>query len=213
MRAAWADLEPEGFIFSKKLKDLNSVGIFLYRNKGAAMSEIALYENIMSIGNGIRLCIEQKQIRAALILIYSGIDTTGWLDSKDGYATRSSFIHWVDSYLFKAKPLPCTSLDLYAARCGLLHTYTPYSNLTAIGKARIICCAWGAATVQDLQNKIKLTNNSGKYAVVHIEELYEAWHGGVQLFVKELEKDLDKKASVQHKASKFFAGMTVEDIS
>jgi len=86
------------------------------------MSELALYENIMLLGRGIDACIEKKLTAPALILIYSGIDTVGWIDSTDDYATRTSFINWVDAYLLKAKQLQCTALDLYAARCGLLHT-------------------------------------------------------------------------------------------
>jgi hypothetical protein len=89
------------------------------------MSDLALYRNIMLLGSGIDACIEKKLSGPALILIYSGIDTVGWLDSSEDYATRTSFMKWVDAYLLQAKPLQCTALELYAARCGLLHTFTP----------------------------------------------------------------------------------------
>jgi len=95
------------------------------------MRELALYKNIMLLGSGIDACIQKKLTAPALILIYSGIDTAGWLDSSEDYATRTSFMDWVDAYLLKAKPLQCTAMDLYAARCGLLHTFTPDSKLTS----------------------------------------------------------------------------------
>ena len=47
------------------------------------MNELALYKNIMILGRGIEACIEKNLTGAALILIYSGIDTVGWLDSCD----------------------------------------------------------------------------------------------------------------------------------
>lgn len=176
------------------------------------MSELALYKNIMLLGRGIDACIEKKLTAPALILIYSGIDTAGWLDSSEEYATRTSFMNWVDAYLLKAKPLRCMAMDLYAARCGLLHTFTPNSKLTSEGKARRICYAWGAASVQDLQRTIDLTNKSEEYVAVHIDDLYEAWRLGVLQFAEELEKDRDRKSRVYSKAAKFFSGLGMEDV-
>ena len=36
-----------------------------------------------------------------------------------------------------------SGLDLYAARCGVLHTYTMDSRLSTEGKAKRILYAWG----------------------------------------------------------------------
>ena len=149
----------------------------------------------------------------ALILIYSGLDTVGWLDSSDDYATRSSFIKWVDAYLLKAKPLQCTSLDLYAARCGLLHTLTPDSQLSSAGKVRRISYAWGTATVQDLQRTIDLTNKTDELVVVHVNDLYEAWRLGVLQLTEDLEKSTERKSQVYKKASKFFAHLGLDTVS
>jgi hypothetical protein len=105
------------------------------------VSEHVLYKNLMLLGEGIETCLERKRIAPALILLYSAIDTSGWLDSAESHATRESFLQWVDRYLLNAKPLTCTALELYAARCGLLHTFTPDSRLSSEGKARRICYA------------------------------------------------------------------------
>lgn len=166
----------------------------------------------MLLGRGIDACIQKKLTAPALILIYSGIDTAGWIDSSEDCATRTSFIRWVEAYLLKAKPLQCTAGDLYAARCGLLHTFTPDSKLTSDGKARRICYAWGTASVEYLQRTIDLTNKSGEYVAVHIDDLDEAWRLGVMEFAEELERDLDRKLRVYRKASKFFAELGKEDL-
>jgi hypothetical protein len=177
------------------------------------MSELVLYKNIMLLGKGIDTCIEKKLIGPALILLYSGIDTAGWLDSSEEYATRTSFINWVDVYLLKAKPLQCTSIDLYAERCGLLHTFTPDSKLSSSGNARRIYYAWGTANVQDLQWSIDIAKKSRKYVAVHIDDLYEAWRLGILQFAEELERDPIRKSRVSSKASKFFSEMGMKDLT
>src|SRR6185295_5604635 len=102
------------------------------------MNEQRLYENLMSLSKGVDACLDNKLIGPALILIYSAIDTAGWLDSNDQSSTRNSFIDWTNRYLLSTGALSCTALDLYAARCGLLHTFTPNSKLSSDKKARRI---------------------------------------------------------------------------
>jgi hypothetical protein len=177
------------------------------------MSELPLYNNMLLLASGIEACLEKKFNSSALILIYSGIDTVGWLDSNEEFATKRSFTNWVDTYLLKVKPLACSSLDLYAARCGLLHTFTPESQLRSSGKARYICYAWGTAAVQDLKRTLELTNNSDKCVVVHVNDLVEAWQSGVLCFCEELDKDPDRKSKVCKKADRFFAELGLDTIS
>jgi hypothetical protein len=178
------------------------------------MSELPpLYKSILLLASGIEACIEKKINSSALILIYSGIDTVGWLDGTEEFATRTSFTKWVDTYLLSAKPLACKSLDLYAARCGLLHTFTPDSKLGSEGKARYINYAWGTASVEELQRTIDLTKKSDKYVALHVNDLYEAWQLGVLRFCEEVEKDPERKARVYEKADQFFAELGLGTIS
>jgi hypothetical protein len=176
------------------------------------MSELVLYKNLMLLGSGVEACLEKKLTGPALILLYSAIDTAGWLDSPEKDATRESFIKWVDDYLLKAKPLGCTSLDLYAARCGLLHTFSPDSRLSFKGKARRICYAWGTASVQDLQRTIDLTNKFTEYVAVHVNDLYEGWRIGLLAFTQDLEDDPTRKTRVYEKTSNFFSELGWETV-
>jgi hypothetical protein len=178
------------------------------------MTELSpLYKNILLLASGIEACIEKKVNTAALILIFSGIDTVGWLDSTEEFATRTSFTKWADTYLLSAKPLACTSLDLYAARCGLLHTFTPDSKLRSEGKARYIIYAWGTASVEELQRSIDLTKNADKYVALHVNDLYETWQSGVSRFCEEVEKDPERKARIYKKADQFFAELGLGTMS
>jgi hypothetical protein len=176
------------------------------------MSEQKLYRNLMLLGAGVEACIEKKLSAPALILIYSGIDTAGWIDSDQSFTTRSSFINWVDRYLLQARPLACTAVDLYAARCGLLHTLTPDSQLSSQGRARRICYAWGQARVADIQRVIDTSNKNSEYVAVHVEELYEAWRLGLLAFTQEIENDPARSSRVYAKAKQFFSEWDAESV-
>ena len=177
------------------------------------MDEYPLFNNMMLLTSGIEACMEKKAMIPALVLIYSAIDTTGWLDSTETFSTRNDFIRWVDTYLLKAKQLKCSAIDLYAARCGLLHTFTADSQLSSSGTARVIWYAWGKAKVEDLQRAIDLKNKSNKLVAVHVNELYQAWLSGLELWGQDLDKDSNRSAKILTKAKKFFADLGIETMS
>jgi hypothetical protein len=64
---------------------------------------------------------------AALAMVYVGIDTMAWLACPLGQAEqfRKDFILWVDKYLRAdaASDYQYEGVDVYAARCALLHSY------------------------------------------------------------------------------------------
>ncbi|MFH1618412.1 MAG: hypothetical protein ABIG11_00750 [bacterium] len=99
------------------------------------MSNQSLHQNLQAFEKGISVCIDNKLITPALILIYSAIDMLGWVDSGDADANKNSFLMWTEKYLLTQKAFGCTALDIYAARCGLLHTVTPFSRLYAEKKS------------------------------------------------------------------------------
>jgi hypothetical protein len=176
------------------------------------MSEEKLRKNLMSLMTGIDACLERKLKGPALTLIYSTIDTAGWLDTEQAFTSRQGFINWTEKYLLPAKPLLCDAIDLYAARCGLLHTFTPDSQLSVHGKARRLCYAWGTAKVQDVQRLIDLTNGTQIYAAVHVDELYEALKLGLLAFIDDIENDPPRSSRVMAKAKKFFSELDVASV-
>lgn len=175
------------------------------------MSEEALYKNLFQLGAGIEACIDRKATIPALVLIYTAIDITGWLNGDDpNTKVRDRFTNWVDQYLLSAKPLRCTSIDLYAARCGLVHTFTPDSRLSDQGQARRICYARGNTKSDDLQQTIKRMNKTSEYVAIHVEELYEAWRLGLLAFTEELAQDPTRASRVYARAKKFFSTLSTE---
>jgi hypothetical protein len=190
-------------LLQRFLEDVHNVG----------MSEQKLYENLMSLNKGVEACLDNKLIGPALILIYSAIDTAGWLGCNDQFATRDSFIDWTNRYLLSTNTLSCTAVDLYAARCGLLHTFTPNSKLSRDKKARRICYAWGKSRAEDLQRTIDLAKTGTDYVAVQIEDLFAAWGNGALAFTDELDSDVGRNATVMAKAKNFFSALGSEFIT
>ncbi len=176
------------------------------------MSEFKLYQNLAKITLGIDACLEKKLELPALVLLYSGIDVAGWLSSPKPYSEKSSFMSWVNSYMVPAKPLGCTAEDLYAGRCGILHTLTPYARPAKGVHPRLILYAWGTGSAERAQGLIVLRGETDRYVAVHVNDLHEAWRLGLLRFTEELDKNPTRKALVCAKAKKFFSTMGPEII-
>jgi hypothetical protein len=79
---------------------------------------------------------------AMLTIIYSGMDSFGLLAAPPGVldASGNTFRQWCEKYILtrlqSVDGTPITSTDLWAARCGILHTSTPLSRLERDGKVR-----------------------------------------------------------------------------
>jgi hypothetical protein len=169
------------------------------------MSREKFRRNVLDLRTGIEACMAQRVQLPALVLIYSAIDVAGWLSNDDPTAkVGTRFMAWVDLYLLKAKPLHCTSADLYAARCGLLHTLTSESDMSDQGKARQICYAWGNRDADALQALTVRFGLDDQFVCVGVEQLYEAWNGGVDLLVKEMECNPVREGGIVARAAKFF---------
>lgn len=94
---------------------------------------------------GIELCCEQKCYLSALTLIYTAIDNLAFLNMPESRqsVTGQDFIKWTEKYLSPESSLGCTALDLYSARCAIVHTLTTESNKVRKGNAQRVFYAWG----------------------------------------------------------------------
>ncbi|WP_148293036.1 hypothetical protein [Comamonas sp. B-9] len=75
-----------------------------------------------------------------LVVMYASIDAMGLLNAANSVdqASSETFKTWVKDYLLPNGKFRCNEMDLWAARCGILHTFTSGSNLSAKGAARQI---------------------------------------------------------------------------
>jgi hypothetical protein len=172
----------------------------------AGMSIEVLEYNLGQLDRGIETCLEQRLHTPTLVLVYSAIETVGSLANEDPKAgTRKIFTAWVDQYLLKAKAMNCTATDLYAARCGLVHTATSDADLIDAGKARRVFYVWGTAKVADLQVSIDRAGRGADFVAVHIGELVEGWRLGLAAFLNDLAAAPARQARVYAKGAAFFA--------
>ena len=91
------------------------------------------------IKRGIRGALENDCLESAVILlILCGIDAMAYLamPASQEDVTRSDFVRWVERY----SKFPCkeqlTGLDLYGARCAMLHNFGAVSDLSRKEKCR-----------------------------------------------------------------------------
>ena len=160
------------------------------------MSQTCL-ENVFSkMFAAIDVCLKSNIKLPALLLVYTLIDIASWLDS-DEKSVKKRFIGWVDKYMLPNSTLQCSSLELYAARCGLLHNYSATSDLSS-NEVRRIFYAWRPSRAADLANLILLNTQIlaklGKEAVeeivaVQAEDIILALQTGVDKFLSDIAAD------------------------
>jgi hypothetical protein len=164
------------------------------------------YQNTVSLIETIEECLEKHRLLPCLILLYTGIDVMASLERRPEEGTKAAFMRWVDGYLLKVRPLPCTSTEMYAARCGILHTFSADSDLSRRGKARELLYAWGVAQPETLAQAASALGRDN-VVVVHIRDLLDAFRHGIADYVQELEADVRRQDTVAQRAGLWFVNM------
>jgi len=149
------------------------------------MSGVAAF--VLDTIDALSLLVGAGKWRQALVVLYSAIDTLAWSTLVDGDVTRSDFCAWVNSYMDPPATVQCTAEDLYAARCGLLHSSSAGSRLSREGKAAELWYATSADRVPVLRRLAHEKGHSAK--IVGITPLVEAFADGARRFVETLAAD------------------------
>jgi len=147
------------------------------------------------------------QVFVCLILSYSAIDTLGWLAAEnDLEPVGVRFKRWVDRYMLPTVPaLACTSEEIYAARCGVVHTMTPESHAHQRNVLRKLVYAWGSASAQSLQARLDVVPHSGGCVAVHLSDLTAGVRLGAAQLFEDAQKDLRLMSRIESKEASFFA--------
>lgn len=156
------------------------------------------------IQNGIKRDIEvalsNNCLRAAIILIYAGMDAMAFLDMPldKSEVTRDEFIRWADRYI----RFPCkeqlSGADLYGARCAMLHAYGAVSHLSRSGKCRKVI-------YMDKSVPEVLYNPSGSAdrVYVSIPALKKAFFTGIDNFLVDVFSDKIRSEKVEERLQTF----------
>jgi hypothetical protein len=125
-----------------------------------------------------------------LIQIYAAIDTCGLLDAPptETKATGATFQAWVKKYVLPFPGTEFNEVDLWGARCAVLHTFTSESDLSRAGRARQLHYYTGDKSQPHIQHLISFTKSldGGGHLPVHYSDLCEAFFQGLKVFASDL---------------------------
>lgn len=144
---------------------------------------------------GIDAALDAQCMVSAVTLCFSTIDAVAALSrpKEQVDTSRHVFIEWVNRFMLPADSVPCSAIDLYGARCGVLHTYSPDSSLRASGQARPLFYEWQAGPAAASERTLP-----DGAVVVNVESLVDAVRASVRRFVATERSDPELSASVDH---------------
>jgi hypothetical protein len=164
-------------------------------------------ENVFNeIFAAIDVCLKANIKMPALLLAYSLIDISGWLNS-DEKSVKVRFTDWVEKYMLPNSTLRCSSLELYAARCRLLHNYSATSELTS-AEVRRIFYAWRPSRVEDstglielnTQMMVRLGKETEQILALQADNILSALQTGTDKILSDIANDPQRAARAYAKA-------------
>jgi hypothetical protein len=111
-----------------------------------------------------------------LVLLYTTLDALAWaVYAPTEKTVKQRFLKICDDYLFPNPKIPCASIDLYAARCSILHNLGWESDLSQKGEAISLVYCFGEDDSTYVQQASKLIPESiGKFIHLRAFDLFEA---------------------------------------
>lgn len=136
--------------------------------------------------SGIQAVLDAQCLVSGVSLIFSTMDAISALTRPDPSSDTNKLIFeaWVNKYLLESSSLRCSATDLYAARCGILHTYGYESRLGRQQQSRPIVYEWLSGPSADLG--AKLPPNA---IIVKVDSLFVALKSAIQKYLYDLERD------------------------
>jgi hypothetical protein len=138
------------------------------------------------IKEDIKLLLGADRFRGALLLIYAGIDcmaSIGMPATQDD-VKQVDFVLWADTYIRFPGTDQVTGVELYAARCALLHQYGTSSRINREGRGRQL--GYG----DDMNPPVRFDKAiSSDLVIVSVRALADAFFQGIDRFVVDVFKD------------------------
>lgn len=128
----------------------------------------------------INLLLEKQLFNQALIIMYSAIDTMAWSCRETGDSDRNEFYAWCTRHM-PCDDLGITPLDLYAARCSMLHSNSSHSDSTESGTSLPLLYVIGPGS-KSLQDYAPAT--AQEWIVVDLEVLLDRFRSATWEFRK-----------------------------
>jgi hypothetical protein len=154
----------------------------------------------------IELLRERRLIQSTLVLVYSTIDAAASLDvSGEGDVKKDDFVRWADAYLIPGSALGCTGLDLYGARCGLLHSWSAFSRLSRDRKVKSIWYAVGPTPAPALAEMTAIAGSD--FIGISLDDLCKSLRPAFKRYLAEVTTDSVKWQGVLVRAGMLFGAV------
>ena len=167
-------------------------------------------KSLVDLTLAINDCLDKQQIMPCLIMLYSGLEIVARMGSHPGETTRRYFMRWVETYILQKAEYEVTAIDLYAARCGVLHAFSPNSDLFKNGKARRIAYSWGTANVDKLRDSIRTTLHD--LAALHLNTFVRAFMSGIADFMDDLGADPVAQKRAEEIRDEWFSQLPISTV-
>lgn len=165
------------------------------------------YEEIVL---ALNLCQEKNLVLPTLMILFTAIDSAGHLYSNNK-SVRKRFIEWVDKWMIGDNKQSFSSIDLYSARCGILHTLTANSSLVDERKAKKGIYIYKDATEDETINALGKEILT-EYFVVKIEDLIKLFYKGFLNFFDTILKDPILRNNVTQKCTCYYSHTTADEV-
>jgi hypothetical protein len=146
-----------------------------------------------TIGRDIKVALDNGAIAGALILTYAGIDAMAFLSMPENKkeVQREDFINWAEKYMKtdSKQPYQYQGIDLWGARCGIVHRYGATSSLSDSGRCKILAYHNGS-------EHIYKPSKDKNFVAISWPRFIKDLFGATKKFLADIKKDEEHKKKV-----------------
>jgi hypothetical protein len=154
-----------------------------------------------AIGHDIKVALDNKAFTGALILTYAAIDAMAFLSMPENQKEvhMKDFINWTEKYLKtdSRQSYQYRGIDLYGARCGIVHRHGATSSLSDRGQCKIFNYHNGSEHIYDPsihENLVAISWN----------RFIRDFFGAMEEFLADIMNDVDLKKKVDDRINHLF---------
>lgn len=139
---------------------------------------------------GAAICRSRGLDLPVLVLVYTSLDTLAWtVYGEETGEVKRRFVNVCEEYLLPNSTISCTALELYAARCSILHSLGWESELSRSGKVRSVFYSFGNDNPTVAQEAFD-HSQPGRFVAVHADELLRAARMAVSRVAEQAKSDM-----------------------
>ena len=152
------------------------------------------------MGESLKFNLKHGHIVASLILMYSYIDSMASLIMPENQkeVKRDDFIEWVEKYMkAESQPYQYKGMDLWGARCGLVHRYQPHSSYSDNDECKLFLYS-------TRENHIYEGSKSKNVVIISAPRIVMDFYKAMSNFCSELIQDKELRQRADRRFKKFF---------